>query len=100
MTQEKRTNNVVLFELPVNDLNRARSFYESVFATTMAGVGSPILFSCGWGDRDNQSHCVEYFIWSHWLVSSDCYFVISHFFSLGLFGHYAAWCAYFIMLSV
>ncbi len=36
MTQEKRTNNVVWFELPVNDLNRAKNFYESVFATTMA----------------------------------------------------------------
>jgi uncharacterized protein len=36
MTQEKRTSNVVWFELPVNDLNRATSFYESVFATKMA----------------------------------------------------------------
>lgn len=35
MTKEKRPNNVVWFELPVNDLNRAKSFYESVFATTM-----------------------------------------------------------------
>jgi predicted enzyme related to lactoylglutathione lyase len=36
MAQEKRTSNVVWFELPVNDLNRATSFYESVFATKMA----------------------------------------------------------------
>ena len=36
MTQEKRPNNVVWFELPVNDLSRATSFYESVFATKMA----------------------------------------------------------------
>src|ERR1700733_9606729 len=36
MTKEKRTSNVVWFELPVNDLNRATSFYESVFATKMA----------------------------------------------------------------
>jgi uncharacterized protein len=35
MTMEKRPNNVVWFELPVNDLNRAKNFYESVFATTM-----------------------------------------------------------------
>ena len=36
MTKEKRPNNVVWFELPVNDLNRATSFYESVFATKLA----------------------------------------------------------------
>jgi uncharacterized protein len=36
MTKEKRTSNVVWFELPVNDLNRATSFYESVFATKLA----------------------------------------------------------------
>lgn len=36
MTKEKRPNNVVWFELPVIDLNRATSFYEAVFATKMA----------------------------------------------------------------
>jgi uncharacterized protein len=36
MSKEKRPNNVVWFELPVNDLNRAKSFYESVFATTLS----------------------------------------------------------------
>ena len=36
MTKEKRPNNVVWFELPVIDLNRATSFYEPVFATKMA----------------------------------------------------------------
>jgi predicted enzyme related to lactoylglutathione lyase len=36
MTKEKRPNNVVWFELPVIDLNRATRFYESVFATKMA----------------------------------------------------------------
>jgi uncharacterized protein len=34
--KERRLNNMVWFELPVNDLNRATSFYESVFATKMA----------------------------------------------------------------
>ena len=30
MTPEKRLNNLVWFELPVNDLDRAASFYESI----------------------------------------------------------------------
>ena len=33
MTRERRANNMVWFELPVTDLNRAKSFYENVFAT-------------------------------------------------------------------
>ncbi|HEX4321334.1 MAG TPA: VOC family protein [Acidobacteriaceae bacterium] len=36
MTQEKRPNNVVWFELPVTNLDRATSFYESVFGTKLA----------------------------------------------------------------
>jgi predicted enzyme related to lactoylglutathione lyase len=36
MTKERRPNNLVWFELPVSDLNRATSFYESVFATKLA----------------------------------------------------------------
>lgn len=36
MTKERRPNNLVWFELPVSDLDRATSFYESVFATKLA----------------------------------------------------------------
>lgn len=36
MTHEKRLNNLVWFELPVTDLNRATSFYEQVFATKLS----------------------------------------------------------------
>ncbi len=36
MTKDKRSNNVVWFELPVLDLDRATHFYESVFATKLA----------------------------------------------------------------
>jgi predicted enzyme related to lactoylglutathione lyase len=36
MTKERRPNNLVWFELPVTDLDRATSFYESVFATKLA----------------------------------------------------------------
>jgi uncharacterized protein len=36
MTQEKRPNNVVWFELPVTNLDRATSFYECVFGTKLA----------------------------------------------------------------
>jgi predicted enzyme related to lactoylglutathione lyase len=36
MTKERRPNNLVWFELPVNDLDRATSFYESVFATKLS----------------------------------------------------------------
>jgi uncharacterized protein len=35
MTQERRPNNMVWFELPVSDLKRATSFYELVFATRL-----------------------------------------------------------------
>lgn len=36
MTKERRLNNMVWFELPVSDLDRATTFYESVFATKLA----------------------------------------------------------------
>jgi len=36
MTKEKRLNNLVWFELPVTDLDRAASFYETVFATKLS----------------------------------------------------------------
>jgi len=36
MNKERRPNNMVWFELPVSDLNRATSFYETVFATKLA----------------------------------------------------------------
>jgi uncharacterized protein len=36
MTKEKRLNNVVWFELPVTNLDRATQFYETVFDTKMA----------------------------------------------------------------
>jgi predicted enzyme related to lactoylglutathione lyase len=36
VNKEKRANNVVWFELPVHDLDRATCFYESVFGTKMA----------------------------------------------------------------
>jgi predicted enzyme related to lactoylglutathione lyase len=36
MTKERRPNNLVWFELPVTDLNRATTFYESVFATKLS----------------------------------------------------------------
>jgi uncharacterized protein len=36
MTKERRPSNVVWFELPVSDLNRAKAFYESVFATKLS----------------------------------------------------------------
>jgi len=36
VTKDKRPNNMVWFELPVLDLDRATSFYESVFATKLA----------------------------------------------------------------
>jgi predicted enzyme related to lactoylglutathione lyase len=35
MTQQRRPNNLVWFELPVTDLNRAATFYETVFATSL-----------------------------------------------------------------
>ncbi len=34
-TQSRRANNMVWFELPVSDLSRAVSFYETVFATKL-----------------------------------------------------------------
>jgi predicted enzyme related to lactoylglutathione lyase len=34
--KERRPNNMVWFELPVSDLNRAASFYEQVLGTTLA----------------------------------------------------------------
>ena len=36
MTKEKRTNNLVWFELPVADLDRATEFYETVFGAKLA----------------------------------------------------------------
>jgi len=36
MTKEKRTNNLVWFELPVTDLDRATQFYETVFGAKLA----------------------------------------------------------------
>jgi len=36
MTKEKRLNNLVWFELPVTDLDRAATFYETVFATKLS----------------------------------------------------------------
>ncbi|WP_263352650.1 VOC family protein [Acidicapsa acidisoli] len=36
MTKEKRLNNVVWFELPVTNLDRATQFYETVFDTKLA----------------------------------------------------------------
>ena len=36
MTKERRPNNMVWFELPVSDLDRATNFYESVFATKLS----------------------------------------------------------------
>jgi len=36
MTKEKRTNNLVWFELPVTDLDRATEFYETVFGAKLA----------------------------------------------------------------
>ena len=36
MTNQKRLNNLVWFELPVTDLDRAASFYETVFATVLS----------------------------------------------------------------
>ncbi len=36
MTKEKRLNNVVWFELPVTDLDRATQFYETVFGAKLA----------------------------------------------------------------
>jgi len=36
MTKEKRTNNLVWFELPVTDLDRATRFYETVFGAKLA----------------------------------------------------------------
>ena len=36
MTSERRPNNLVWFELPVSDLDRATHFYETVFATKLA----------------------------------------------------------------
>lgn len=35
MTKIRRVNNMVWFELPVNDLGRATHFYETVFATKL-----------------------------------------------------------------
>lgn len=35
MTPERRANNVVWFELPVNNLTRATQFYEQVFSTKL-----------------------------------------------------------------
>jgi hypothetical protein len=35
MTSERRPNNLVWFELPVSDLNRATTFYETIFATRL-----------------------------------------------------------------
>jgi predicted enzyme related to lactoylglutathione lyase len=35
MTQERRPDNMVWFELPVSDLKRAVNFYETVFATRL-----------------------------------------------------------------
>jgi predicted enzyme related to lactoylglutathione lyase len=36
MTKDRRPNNVVWFELPVNNLHRAITFYEAVFGTKLA----------------------------------------------------------------
>jgi len=36
MTKERRLNNMVWFELPVSDLNRATNFYETIFATKLS----------------------------------------------------------------
>jgi uncharacterized protein len=36
LTKEKRLNNLVWFELPVTDLDRAATFYETVFATKLS----------------------------------------------------------------
>jgi predicted enzyme related to lactoylglutathione lyase len=36
ITKQRRPNNMVWFELPVADLNRATNFYESVFAVKLA----------------------------------------------------------------